>query len=45
MDVSIMFDRIAIWNKNKVVSAMSMAIWIANIAMNVNGKYFLQIMG
>ena len=40
-----MFDRIAIWNKNKIVSAISMAIWIADIGVIVNGKYLLQIMG
>ena len=39
------FDRIAIWNKNKIVSAISVAIWIADIGMIVNGKYLLQIIG
>ena len=34
------FDRIAIWNMDKIVSAISMAIWIADIGIIVNGKYF-----
>jgi hypothetical protein len=40
-----LFDRIAIWNKDKIVSAISMVIWIADIGMLINGKYLLQIMG
>ena len=39
------FYRIAIWHKNKIVSAISMALWIANIGTIVNGKYLQQILG
>jgi hypothetical protein len=38
-------DRIAIWNKDKIVFVIAMGIWVADIALFVNGKYFLQIMG
>ena len=39
------FDRIAIWNMAKIVTAISMAIWIVYVGINVSGKYLKQIMG
>jgi hypothetical protein len=35
--------RIAIWNRAKIISAISMTIWLAYIAVFVYGKYLLQI--
>ena len=37
--------RIAIWHKNKIVSAISMVVWIANIGIVINGKYLSHILG
>ena len=38
-------ERIAIWNRDKIVLAVSMGIWVADIALLIHGKYLLQIMG
>jgi hypothetical protein len=38
-------DSIAIWNKAKIVVAISMAIWATDISLLVYGNYLLQIMG
>ena len=38
-------ESIAVWNRDKIVLAISMAIWIADIALLIHGKYLLQIMG
>jgi hypothetical protein len=32
-------DRIAIWNKNKIIYIISMGIWTANIGVVIYGKY------
>ena len=37
-------ERIAIWNRDKIVLAVSMGIWMADIALLIHGKYLLQIM-
>jgi hypothetical protein len=36
-------DRIAIWNKAKIIIAITMAIWLADISVLLYGKYLLQI--
>jgi hypothetical protein len=38
-------DRIAIWNRKKIVVAIAMSIWLTDIAFIVDGKYLIQIMG
>lgn len=38
-----MLDRIAIWNMNKIVVAISMAIWVADVSLLTYGEYFLRI--
>jgi hypothetical protein len=35
--------RIAIWNKAKVIIAIALAIWLADISALLYGKYLLQI--
>ena len=37
--------RIAIWNRKKIVIAIAMSIWLADIAFIIDGKYLVQIMG
>jgi hypothetical protein len=37
--------RIAIWNRDKIIIGISMAVWIADIGFQINGKYLLQIIG
>jgi hypothetical protein len=36
-------DRIAIWNRDKIIIAIAMAIWVTEISLFVHGKYLLQI--
>jgi hypothetical protein len=37
--------RIAIWNKNKIITGIAMAIWITDIGFQISGKYLLPIIG
>jgi hypothetical protein len=37
--------RNAIWNRAKIIFVIVMGIWATDIALLVNGEYFLQIMG
>ena len=37
-------DRIAVWNREKIIIAIAMTIWVANVAISIRGKYLLQIM-
>ena len=37
-------DRIAIWNTEKIIVVIAMGIWVADVALHINGKYLLQIM-
>jgi hypothetical protein len=37
--------RIAIWNRAKIIFAISMAIWVTDISLLMYGKYLLQTMG
>jgi hypothetical protein len=37
--------RIAIWNKQKVVFAFAMGLWVADVSFLIDGMYLLQIMG
>ena len=36
--------RIAIWNMNKIVIAVAMAIWLTDVSLLIRGKYFLRFM-
>ena len=36
--------RIAIWNMNKIIIAIAIAIWLTDIALLIRGKYSLRIM-
>jgi len=36
--------RIAIWNMKKIIIAIAMIIWVADVTLLVHGKYFLRIM-
>ena len=36
--------RIAIWNRNKIILGITMAILATDVALLINGKYLLQIM-
>jgi len=35
--------RIAVWNRNKIVSAISLAIWATNVGFLIHGKSLLSI--
>jgi hypothetical protein len=35
------FDRIAIWNRAKIILAITMAIWLAEISILIYGKHLL----
>ena len=37
-----MLGRIAIWNRDKIIIGISMAIWIADIGFQIYGKYLPQ---
>jgi hypothetical protein len=37
--------RIAIWNRSKIIIAITMSIWLTDLALLLYGKYPLQIMG
>jgi hypothetical protein len=37
--------RIAIWNKARIIVAISMAIWLADVALLIYGEDLLQITG
>ena len=39
-----MLYRIAIWNRQKIVFGITMAIWMTDVGFLINGKYSLQIM-
>ena len=36
--------RIAIWNMNKIIIAIAMVIWVADISLLIHGKYFVRFM-
>ena len=38
-------DRIAIWNRKKIVVVIVMAIWTTDFGFIINGEYLLQISG
>jgi hypothetical protein len=35
--------RVAIWNREKIVSVIAMGMWATEIALFINSKYLLQI--
>jgi hypothetical protein len=37
--------RLAIWNRSKIIVAIAMGIWMADISLFLSGKYLLQIIG
>jgi hypothetical protein len=34
-------ESIAVWNRDKIVLAISMVIWMTDIALLIHGKYLL----
>jgi hypothetical protein len=38
-----MLHRIAIWNRDKIIIAIAMAVWVTELSLLVNGKYLLLI--
>lgn len=38
-------DRIAIWNRERIVIAIAMGIWVTDIALIIDGKFLIVIMG
>jgi hypothetical protein len=34
------FDRIAIWNRKRIIMVIAMGVWMTDISLLVYGKYF-----
>jgi hypothetical protein len=37
--------RIAIWNRERIVIVIAMGIWVTDIALIIDGKHLIEIMG